>query len=58
MAMNAAECQRMIDACRTNNVQLAIGYRLHHEPNTQTVMQYAKDKPYGAIKECDRARRR
>jgi glucose-fructose oxidoreductase len=51
MAMNAAECQRMIDACRKNKVQLAIGYRLHHEPNTQTVMQYAKDKPYGAIKE-------
>jgi glucose-fructose oxidoreductase len=51
MAMSAAECQRMIDACRKNKVQLAIGYRLHHEPNTQRVMQYAKGKPYGAIKE-------
>ena len=51
MAMNAAECQRMIDACRKNKVQLAIGYRMHHEPNTQTIMKYAKDMPYGAIKE-------
>jgi glucose-fructose oxidoreductase len=51
MAMNVAECQRMIDACRKNHVQLAIGYRMHHEPNTQTVMKYAKDLPYGAIKE-------
>jgi len=51
MAMNVAECQRMIGACRKNGVQLAIGYRMHHEPNTQTVMKYAKEKPYGAIKE-------
>jgi glucose-fructose oxidoreductase len=50
MAMNVAECQRMIDSCRKNHVQLAIGYRMHHEPNTQTVIQYAKDKPYGSIK--------
>jgi glucose-fructose oxidoreductase len=49
MAMNAAECERMIESCRKHQVQLAIGYRMHHEPNTQTVMQYAADKPYGAI---------
>lgn len=51
MAMNVGECQRMIEACRKNRVQLAIGYRMQHEPNTQTIMKYAKDKPYGAIKE-------
>ena len=50
MAMNVAECQRMIDSCRKNKVQLAIGYRMHHEPNTQTIMELAKNKPYGELK--------
>jgi glucose-fructose oxidoreductase len=35
MAMTATECQEMIDACNKNKRSLAIGYRLHHEPNTQ-----------------------
>src|SRR5689334_17042564 len=38
MAMNAEECQRIIDACRANRVSLSIGYRMQHEPNTQTVI--------------------
>ena len=50
MAMNVEECQAIIDACRSNQVSLSIGYRMHHEPNTQTVMQFARDKPYGAIR--------
>jgi glucose-fructose oxidoreductase len=50
MAMNAEECQRIIDACRANRVSLSIGYRMQHEPNTQTVIQYGKQKPYGAIR--------
>lgn len=50
MAMTVAECQQMIDACRRNGVSLSIGYRMQHEPNTQTVMRYARDKPYGAIR--------
>jgi glucose-fructose oxidoreductase len=50
MAMDVAECQAIIDACRTNQVSLSIGYRMHHEPNTQTVMQFAREKPYGAIR--------
>jgi glucose-fructose oxidoreductase len=49
MAMTVSECQTMIDSCRKNRVQLAIGYRMQHEPNTQTVIGYAKDKPYGEI---------
>ena len=49
MAMTVAECQSMIDSCRKHKVQLAIGYRMQHEPNTQTVIGYAKDKPYGEI---------
>ncbi len=51
MAMTAEECQSIIDACNENGVKLAIGYRLQHEPNTQTVIGYASSKPYGAISE-------
>jgi len=50
MAMTVAECQQIIDACRVNRVSLSVGYRMQHEPNTQTVMQYAKQRPYGAIR--------
>jgi len=49
MAMDAQECQDIIDACRKNNVKLTIGYRLHHEPNTQAIMTLADTKPFGAI---------
>jgi len=51
MAMNVAECQSIIDACRQNGVKLSIGYRMQHEPNTQTVMRFAEERPYGAITE-------
>ncbi len=49
MAMDVDECQRIMDACDKNKVKLSIGYRMQHEPNTQTVMKYAQTKPYGAI---------
>jgi glucose-fructose oxidoreductase len=49
MAMDVAECQSIIDACQENGVQLCIGYRMQHEPNTQTVIEYAETKPYGEI---------
>ncbi|MGB3180273.1 MAG: Gfo/Idh/MocA family oxidoreductase [Cyclobacteriaceae bacterium] len=49
MAMNAAECREMIRACERNNVTLSIGYRMQHEPDTKTIIQYGKEKPYGAI---------
>lgn len=49
MAMTAAECQNMIDACQKNKVTLSIGYRLHHEPNTQKIIQFRKDKKYGKV---------
>lgn len=49
MAMNAGECEEMIAACKKNKVQLAIGYRMQHEPNTQRVIQMASEKPYGRI---------
>jgi glucose-fructose oxidoreductase len=50
MAMDVAECQTIIDACKSNGVSLSIGYRLHHEPNTQTIAAWSESKPYGPIK--------
>lgn len=55
MALSVSECQAMIDACNKNRVKLTIGYRMHHEPNTQKIMQFAKDKPYGNIQTVDAA---
>lgn len=49
MAMDSKECQAIIDACKSNNVTLSIGYRMQHEPNTRTFRQYLKTKPYGNI---------
>ncbi|GAA4111347.1 Gfo/Idh/MocA family oxidoreductase [Aquimarina addita] len=50
MAKTAVECQSIIDACAKNKVKLSIGYRMQHEPNTQTVIGFATSKPYGQIK--------
>jgi glucose-fructose oxidoreductase len=49
MAMTVKECERMIDACKKNKVKLAIGYRMHHEPNTQQIIQFRKESSYGKI---------
>ncbi|AWL10708.1 Glucose-fructose oxidoreductase [Saliniradius amylolyticus] len=49
MAMTEAECQRMIDVCNKNHVQLAIGYRMQHEPNTRAMANYAQTSPFGTI---------
>jgi len=49
MAMNVEECQSIIDATKRNGVQLMIGYRLQHEPNTQKIMEWAEQEPYGSI---------
>ncbi len=50
MAMTVEECQAIIDACDKNKVRLSIGYRLLHEPNTRTVIDFAESKPFGDIK--------
>ena len=49
MALTADECQSMIDACNKNKVKLSLGYRMHHEPNTQKIIQFRKEKKYGDI---------
>lgn len=50
MARTAEECRQIIQACEQNNVKLSIGYRMQHEDNTQTIMEWAKTKPFGKIK--------
>ncbi len=53
MAMNPAECQEMIDACKKNKKSLAIGYRLHHEPNTQQYRRIVNEHLLGKVKKVD-----
>jgi glucose-fructose oxidoreductase len=55
MALTVDECQKIIDACNANRVKLTIGYRLQHEPNTQTVIAFGRNQTYGAIQTltCD-----
>jgi glucose-fructose oxidoreductase len=50
MALTAAECEAMIKACAGNKVKLAIGYRMQHEPNTQEIIGYGRDKTFGKVK--------
>ncbi len=50
MAMTEAECVAMIKACNDNKVKLAIGYRMHHEPNTREIIGYGQDKSFGKVR--------
>jgi glucose-fructose oxidoreductase len=49
MAMNPQECQDIIDACERAGVSLAIGYRMLHEPNTRQLINFTKERTYGAV---------
>ena len=53
MAMNAKECQEMMDACKKNKRSLAIGYRLHHEPNTQEYRRIVNQQLLGKVKKLN-----
>jgi glucose-fructose oxidoreductase len=50
MALTEKECREMIDACNKNKRSLAIGYRLHHEPNTQEWQRIVQQKLLGNVK--------
>lgn len=50
MAMTPEECTAMIDACNKNKRSLAIGYRLHHEPNTKEWRKIVNNKLLGKLK--------
>ncbi len=49
MAINAAEGQEMIDACKKAGVKLLVGYRMHFEPKTLEVIRMRKAGEFGKI---------
>ncbi|WP_227006243.1 Gfo/Idh/MocA family protein [Rufibacter latericius] len=50
MATSVEDAQRMLEACRQNKVQLAIGYRLHYDPFHQRVMELGQKQVFGKVK--------
>lgn len=50
MEVSVERCQQMIDACREANRFLAVGYRLHFEPNNLECVRLAREKVFGDLK--------
>jgi predicted dehydrogenase len=50
MEVSVEKCQQMIDACKTAGKQLAIGYRLHFEPNHLECIRLVREKVLGDLK--------
>jgi predicted dehydrogenase len=50
MAVNAAEGQEMVDACKKAGVKLLVGYRMHFEPKTLEVIRMRKAGEFGKIR--------
>jgi predicted dehydrogenase len=50
MAVTAADCQKMIDAARANNVQLMIAYRLHFEKANLKAIEMAQSGELGDVR--------
>lgn len=50
MATTIEDCQRMIEVCREEGVQLSMGYRLHFDPFNQEMMRLGQNKVFGAVK--------
>ena len=55
MAISVKECDAMIAACQAARRKLAIGYRLHFEPNNLEMARLAREKVFGAVKVIDAA---
>lgn len=51
MAMTVTQCQKIINVCRKNKVQLTVGYRMQHEPSTRSMMKRIKLQPFGGFKQ-------
>ncbi|HTF18042.1 MAG TPA: Gfo/Idh/MocA family oxidoreductase [Chryseolinea sp.] len=47
MALNAAEGQEMVEACKKANVKLLVGYRMHLEPKTLEIIRLRKAGEFG-----------
>ena len=49
MEVATDKCQQMIEACQKAGRQLAIGYRLHFEPNNLECVRLAREKVFGGL---------
>jgi predicted dehydrogenase len=52
MASTVAEADAMLAAAKKNNVILAIGYRLHHDPFHRRAMELARKEALGKLQSC------
>ncbi len=50
MATSAADCQKMIDACKQANRKLMIAYRCQYDPYHRAMMQMVRSKELGVVK--------
>jgi predicted dehydrogenase len=50
MALSVDECEQMIDACRSANRKLSIGYRLHFEPHNREAMRFGRQGSHGSLR--------
>jgi predicted dehydrogenase len=60
MAMNPAQCQKMIDAARKHHKKLAVGFQYRYHPNTEFLVRARDDGQFGKIMfvKCQALRRR
>lgn len=49
MAINAAEGQEMVDACKKADVKLLVGYRMHLEANTLDIIRMRNEGVFGKV---------
>ena len=49
MALNAAEAMLMINAAKKANKKLAIGYRMHYDPNFVEAIRLGQSEAFGSI---------
>lgn len=49
IAVNAAEGQAMVDACKKANVKFLVGYRMHFEPKTLEIIRLRNAGEFGKV---------
>jgi glucose-fructose oxidoreductase len=50
MALSVAECDAIIEACKSAGVRLGMGYRLQSEPYTREVKRLVREKTFGEVR--------
>jgi predicted dehydrogenase len=49
MAVNAREAEAMVNACKSANVKLLVGYRMHFEPKTLEIIRQRNAGEFGKV---------